>query len=124
MHHAKDQYILILDAIDNDVFAHRKAARTDAEGIGPGTPKVGVACEKHEAVSYGIDQLVGGIDTAAFLDDVIPNTIKVSYCPGERRDAPLATRLFCGEASLAALFDFLGKFPHGLLRDDAPLAAC
>jgi hypothetical protein len=55
---------------------------------------------------------------------------KTRYRPGRRRPAALrgATSagrlLLVSEASLAALFHFLSKLPHGLLRDGSSLATC
>ncbi len=77
MRNAKNLHFLILDRINDDVFAHRKTARTNAEVIFTAATQIGVAGKKEKPVSNGINHLVGNLDVAALCRDVVPDAIEI-----------------------------------------------
>jgi hypothetical protein len=75
MRHAKDQHVIVVDTIDDDVFADRKTSRSHAEIIITGAAKVWMAGEEKESAGDGVDQMISDVDTPAFLSDVIPDIL-------------------------------------------------
>src|SRR5208337_3727322 len=77
MHNAKNQHVVILDTVNDDVFAHGKTTRANAKLVFAGPAQIWVAGKKKKSVSDGINQLVGDFDAAALGGDVIPDTVEV-----------------------------------------------
>ena len=79
MHNAKDQHVLVLDAVHNNVLAYRKAAKPSAEVVNAGASKVRKTRKCYEALGNRIDEEIGDLQAPTFLRDVIPDIVKISF---------------------------------------------
>src|SRR5713101_4154034 len=75
MDHTKDENVLSLDAVHDDIVANSNAPRAGAEILVAGAPEVLKAGKKEKTVRDGVNQPVGDFDTAALLCDVIPDIV-------------------------------------------------
>jgi hypothetical protein len=67
MDHTKDENILSLDAVHDDIVANSNASRSGAEILVAGAAEVRKAGQKEKTVRDGINQPVGDFDAAAFF---------------------------------------------------------
>jgi len=58
MHDAKDEHVLVFDAVHNHVFSHSQTAVTWAKIFLPGTTNIGEAGKREETVCDGVDEAV------------------------------------------------------------------
>jgi hypothetical protein len=75
MCHAKNQHVLILETMDDDVLASGKTPRTKTKVVVPGSAQVGMAGKKQKTVGNGMNQAIGYFDAAAVIGDVVPDFI-------------------------------------------------
>jgi hypothetical protein len=125
MHDAKDKRVFVFEAVNDDVFAHGKAAVSRAEIILAGTSDIGKAGKREKTVRDSVDQPVGNFDAAAFLRDVKPDVIKIGFGAWRQAMRHLAGRRgqFGEKAGASAFLHVTGKLLHGLLRDVSAFAA-
>jgi hypothetical protein len=123
MRNAKNQHVIILDGINDDVFAHRKTARTNTEVNLASAAQIGVAGKKEKSVSNGNQPTGWQLRCCRSLSRRSTRCHRDRWPLAVKRGAPLAgRRLFGGKPRLAAPFHFLRDLPHRLLGDDASLA--
>ena len=122
--HAKNQHVFVLGTVDDAVLADRKTPQARAQIFITGAAQIGVAGEKIEPLSDGINETVGNVETAA------PGRKRSAKCRRGRNllsasgGVPSMRRvLLGGKSATPALLYLLGQLAHGLLRDDAPFAA-
>jgi hypothetical protein len=73
----ENQYVCLLDAVDNDVLAHQKTAQPGTQILVTGPPDMGIAGKEIEPLRDGINKPVGNLDAAAFFRDVIPDVVEL-----------------------------------------------
>ena len=72
----KNEHVLLFDAVDDDIFAHRKTTQAGAQILIALASDVRVAGKEIEMLSDGINEPAGNLDAAAFFGDVIPDVIE------------------------------------------------
>jgi hypothetical protein len=75
--HAQDQYILILDAVNDKVLTYGKTSQARAQVLISGSSYAGMPGQEQEAVGNGINQAVGYLDAAALGGNVVPNIVEI-----------------------------------------------
>jgi len=93
-----------------------KAPRAGAEIFIPGAARVREGCQEKETLGNRVNQAGSNIRAPAFLGDVQPDVVKVSF--RRWRDTQ-----FTYQARAPALSHFGGKFSHGFPGDHAAFAA-
>lgn len=71
----KDENVLSVDAVHDDIVANSNAPRAGAEILVAGAPEVRKVGKKEKAIRDGVNHPVGDFDTAALLCDVIPDIV-------------------------------------------------
>ena len=66
MHHAKNQHVLVFDAVENDLAAFGQAAISGSELVIARTSDIRKA-ERKETVCDPVNQAISNVDVAAFL---------------------------------------------------------
>ena len=121
MHDTQDKHVLVVNTVNDDVFAHGQAAASRAKIFIAGASDIKEAGEKQETICDGVDEAVSNLDAAAFLRGVKPDVVKIGF--GAWRDTMrhLARRgvQFGQEAGASSFLHILGELLHGLLRDNA-----
>ena len=79
MHHAENKNILTIDTVDDDVLTHTGAARPGTEIFIAGSSNIGEAGERKETAGDRVNQAGSNFHAAAFLGDVEPDVIKISF---------------------------------------------
>jgi hypothetical protein len=79
MNHSEDKYVFAFDAIDNDIFADGKAARSGTEILVTGAACVRKFGQKTESISDGVHQVCGDIHAAAFSGDIEPDVVQIGF---------------------------------------------
>ncbi|HXB73275.1 MAG TPA: hypothetical protein VNY05_33870 [Candidatus Acidoferrales bacterium] len=116
--------VLTFNAVDDDIFTHGDATRPSTEIFIAGSSNIGEAGQKKEPAGDRVNQAGGNIHAAAFFGDVKPNVIKIGFGLWRYTVRHLAgVGQFNNQAGASAVPHLRGKFPHGLLRDDAAFAA-
>jgi hypothetical protein len=120
MHNTQDKHVPIFNTVNDDIFAHNRAAASGTEILIAGTSDMGETGKDKESVCDRIDYAVGHLDAAAFLGDVKPDFVKICFGDGRYTMRHLAGRRceFGQKARSASFFHFLGKLLHGLLRNN------
>jgi hypothetical protein len=77
MDDAKDKNVLSLNTVQDDVVPNSNAPRAEAEIVVADASKVRKTSKKDKSVRDRVNQPIGDFDAAAFLGDVIPNTVKI-----------------------------------------------
>ncbi len=120
--HAKDQHVLPLDAVYDDVLAYGKGPQAGTQVLVACTANVGMAGEEEKSIADGINKAIGNFETAALGRNQIPDIVEVGVglgCPA----VPSARGLFLGgKAGASTRLHFACKLAHGLRSNDAPLA--
>jgi hypothetical protein len=122
----ENQHVFVLDkAVDDDVLPYREASQARPQIVIALAAQMRIAGQEIKTFGDGIDQTVGNLHAAAFLDNVIPDVVKLRF--GSRRQ-PMrhsAARglLFTGQAGSATLFHLLCQLAHRVLSDDPAFAA-
>ena len=75
MNHSENEYILALDAIDDDVLAYGEAATPYTEILIAGAPGRREAGQKKKPVRDGVNQPGGNFYVATFLGDIKPDVV-------------------------------------------------
>lgn len=120
MRHVQNQHVVVLNAVNDDVFAHRKSSQTRAQVLVAAASEIGVAGKKKKTFGDRINYAVGDLNVAAFLGYVIPDVVQLRFDLRLPDGAPSARRFsLSGKAGSSALLHFTGKIPHGLLCGDA-----
>jgi hypothetical protein len=101
--------------------ARGEAARASAEIFTSATGER-EGGEKKETVGDRVDQAGSNLHAGAFLGDIKPDVIKISFSVRRYTMRHLSGQ-FSNQAGASALSHFGGKLPHGFLRDDAALAS-
>src|SRR5271157_2287119 len=98
--HTKNHHVLVINTVEDNVFADGKGPQAGAQILVAGTPEIGIAGEKKEPVRDGANEAVGNIHTAALGSNVTPNAVEVGI--GQRRTAVLHRRGVCCSAARRA----------------------
>ena len=74
---SSNERTVVFDAVEDDIFAHRKAAQIRAQVMVSPPTEPGIPGEERKAVCDFVDLTIGYFDAAAFSGDVAPNAIKL-----------------------------------------------
>jgi hypothetical protein len=119
----KNQHVHAINAVDDDILAYGKASQAGAQIVAEAT-YVGMIAKKQETVGNGISQAISDLYAATVSGYVGPNIIKLDPRPAGQAGEPSAWGLLLGiEPKASALFHFVSKFTHRLLRDSTAFAS-
>jgi hypothetical protein len=116
VHHVKNQHVHAINAVDDDILAYGKASQAGAQIVAEAT-YIGMIAKKKETVGNGISQAISDLYAATVW------LCRTKYHQARPRPAgqagePSAWGLLLGiEPKASALFHFVSKFTHRLLRD-------
>lgn len=101
-----------------------KTANSGAQVIIAAASDAGMESEKVEALGERVDEAVGDLGVAALYGDVVPDAVQLGFRLHGKDNAPSAgCAPISHEPCTAALLYLAGQLAHGLLCDDAALAA-
>ncbi len=75
MQDSKDKDVFRVDAIEDQVFAYRKASNADPEVMIAFTADGREAGKQKKSVGYGVDEPCSCVETSTFGCDIEPNIV-------------------------------------------------
>jgi hypothetical protein len=77
--HIKNQHVLTLNAIDDDILARKKTSQARAQILIAAASDVGITGKKGKPIGDGINHTVGNLEVAALGGEVVPDAIKFGF---------------------------------------------
>ena len=79
MHNPEDEHVLTLNAVQDNVLANSQTSISGPKVRLAGTPDARKTGDHQKTVGDRFDQMIGDLDTAAFLGYMEPNVIEVGF---------------------------------------------
>ena len=78
----ENEYVIICDAVDNDVLTHREAAQTRPQIVVTMPANLRMHRQHPETLIDGIDNAMGSVHAAGLAGDVQPDVVQFGFSSG------------------------------------------